>query len=78
MSKTIWLRDNVYQELDSLRAGRETFGDIIMRLIRVFRAIQRVPYAQSGDDFFKEEPKVDARAKKTLDAIPNRPEVPYM
>ena len=78
MSKTIWLREETYDRLTSLRVGRETFNDIIERLIRVFRAIQRVPYAQSGEDFYREEPLTDARAKETADVRRDSKEMPDM
>lgn len=76
MSKTIWLKGETYNRLSGLRIGRETFDDIVNRLMRVFRAIQRIPSAQTGEDFFGEEPDTNARAKKAAVARRDSPEVP--
>jgi len=36
MSKTIWLRKETYDRLDALREKRETFSEVVDRLINLY------------------------------------------
>lgn len=52
MSKTIKLEDQVYHQLDQLRGKRETFSDVVAKLLTTKEGVDtmiRLWYGQSGD-----------------------------
>ena len=52
MSKTIKLEDRVYYQLDNLRGKRETFSDIVAKLLTTKEGIDtmlRIWYSQPGE-----------------------------
>ena len=63
MSKTIWLKDETYNKLEALREKRETFGEVVERLIKVYDVIWDVSEALGPGHYLKERPQ------EQLDAI---------
>lgn len=56
MSKTIWLKEETYQRLDRLRGHRETFNEVVERLLRIYAAISAASVLTGRDS--KEVPNV--------------------
>jgi predicted CopG family antitoxin len=46
MSKLIKVHDNVYEELAILKKDNETFSEVIIRLITLFKLFQKVQDAR--------------------------------
>ena len=53
MSKTIRLDDGVYIALDAIREKRETFSEVVERIIRVYATIKDVSDALGPGHFLK-------------------------
>jgi len=47
MSKTVKLDDKVHSELEELRGKRETFSEVVARLVDVYRNIQKIFWGSS-------------------------------
>ena len=65
MSKSIKVKETTYERLLALQRPRETFSDIIERMLRVYAAIADVEDTLSPGHYLMERPKADARAKET-------------
>lgn len=57
MSKTIRVRNQVYNELEELRDKRETFSEVILRLIKLYITMQSVSGNLGPSHYLKERPK---------------------
>lgn len=55
MSKTIRLEDEVYNDLDEIREKRETFSQVVARIIRVYATIKDVSDNLGPDHYLKGE-----------------------
>ncbi len=57
MPKTIKVEDRVYDKLVSLLEPRETFSQVVERLLRVYATIKDVSDALGPGHYLKERPK---------------------
>lgn len=76
MSKQIRLTDVTYIALDALREKRETFSEVVERIIRCYNILKDASDTLGPSHFLKERPVIDARAKETIDTRGNRPTLP--
>ncbi|MBU2060070.1 MAG: hypothetical protein KKB38_20360 [Gammaproteobacteria bacterium] len=53
MSKTLKVSDEIYQELEGLLQPRETFSQVIERILRTYRTIVGVAEALPGSHYLK-------------------------
>ena len=49
MAKTIKLDDQVHHELEDLRTKRETFSEVVARLVNFHREITRAVWSSAGE-----------------------------
>lgn len=49
MPKTIKLDDQIYQKLEDLRSKRETFSEVVARLINFHREISQAVWSSTGE-----------------------------
>ncbi len=57
MSKTIRVRNQVYNELEELRDKRETFSEVIERLIKLYSTMRNVSDNLGPSHYLKERIK---------------------
>ena len=60
MSKTIRVDDQVYNELEELRGKRETFSQVIERLLAIVRPLRQASEILGPSHYLKERPKEEA------------------
>jgi len=58
MSKTIKLNEGTYNDLDELREKRETFDEVVARVLRVHRTVQGLSDSL-GDHHYLKGPRPD-------------------
>ena len=56
MAKTIWLTDGVYITLDAIREKRETFSEVVERLIKVYLTLKEASDTLVSSHYLKEHP----------------------
>ena len=61
MSKTIWLTDGCYIALDAMREKRETFSQVVERLIRVYATLFEVSETLGPGHYLKKRPKQEVK-----------------
>jgi len=61
MSKTIRVEDGVYNELEELRSKRETFSEVIERLLAIVRPLQEASSILGPSHYLKERPKQEVK-----------------
>lgn len=49
MAKTVKLDDNVHQNLEALRYKRETFSQVVARLVNFHREVTRAVWSHTGE-----------------------------
>jgi len=49
MAKTVKLDDKVHRELEELRTKRETFSEVVARLVNFHREITRAVWSSTGE-----------------------------
>jgi len=49
MAKTVKLDDKVHRELEELRLKKETFSDVVARLISFYHAITMAAWSHTGE-----------------------------
>ena len=64
MSKTIWLHDNTYHDLDEVRDKRESFDHVVARLLDIRRMVIGIEPALSGEKAYHEFRAKEAIAKE--------------
>lgn len=57
MSKTIRVENGVYNELEELRDKRETFSEVIGRLLSIIRPLREASSILGPSHYLKERPK---------------------
>jgi len=61
MSKVIKVSDEVYNQLDGLKSRRETFSEVVERLLKVYDTIWDVSEALGPGHYLKERRKTDGK-----------------
>ena len=56
MAKTIWLTDGVYITLDAIREKRETFSEVVERLLKLYITMRDVSDTLGPSHYLKEHP----------------------
>jgi len=56
MSNTIRLSFEVYQKLDAIREKRETFSEVVDRILRVYATLKEVSDTLGPSHYLKEHP----------------------
>jgi len=57
MGKTIRVTDNVYRELQEIQAPRETYSEVIERLLSTIRPLREMSTILGPSHYLKERPK---------------------
>lgn len=65
MPKTVWLQDGVYIALDGIREKRETFSEVVERLIKVYVTMKEVTNTLGPSHYLKEHPLGGRTAEET-------------
>lgn len=61
MSKTIRVEKEVYDRLNKIRDWKETFSEVIERLLKVYETIHGMSEILGPAHYLKERPPTDAR-----------------
>jgi len=61
MSKTIRVDDSVYGELEEFRGKRETFSQVIERLLAIVRPLREASSILGPSHFLKERPNKEEK-----------------
>lgn len=76
MSKSIKVSDQVYNRLLELLKPRETFSEVIQRVLKVYDTVSNVSDILGPSHYLQGRPITDARAKETLDRRGDSPALP--
>ena len=77
MSKAIKVDEQVYARLEELRDWKETFSQVIVRLLKVYDVLYTVRDVLGPGHFLRERPVTDVRAKEKVHKRGDRPALPY-
>ncbi len=61
MAKTIWLRQETYDRLDSHREKRETFDQVVNRLCNIYETIKAIPDTLGSSHYLAQRPKEEGK-----------------
>ena len=78
MSKAIKLDDQVYERLDRLRGKRETFSEVVARLLEIVEVVHKSAEILGPSHWVNERPATDATAKEMVDRRGDRPALPHV
>ena len=76
MSHTIRVEDEVYQQLDKIRDWKETYSQVIKRLLKVNDTIRNLYDVADPEVHHLLKQVIHARAKETVDRRGDRPALP--
>lgn len=65
MSKTIKVNDQVYGELEQIRDKRETFSEVVQRLLKVFATLKEVSDTLGPAHYLREQRDSFGRSVKS-------------
>jgi hypothetical protein len=68
MSKQIRVSDPTYLRLETVREKRETFSQVIDRLLEVYLQIKNIKDTLGPSHYLRERPILDARSTLTIGA----------